>query len=135
MIHGVRTGRAKQRRRRLRDVRGLCHAVAVTNEEEQCDRDRLPQTVTGAVRRSASIVTRRVDDDEEIALSVSGDQVVELRGTAFALWQVIQGESGLDYVIEQLATAYGVDAAAIADDVNSGVDDLVAAGILERVGT
>jgi hypothetical protein len=107
----------------------------VTAGDEHEYKGREPSAAAGVVRRSPSILIRRVTDGEEVALPLAGDHVVELRGTAHTLWNAIQGESHVDQVIEQLAEAHGVDGGAIAHDVIVAVDHLVNEGLLERVGS
>ena len=103
-------------------------------DDEQLDQAGRPSFGTDVVRRSRCIVTRRVGPDEEIALSIAGDLVVELRGTALELWRLVELDVPIDAIVEQLADAYGVEPATIAPEVIAAVDRLVDDHVLERVG-
>ena len=102
-------------------------------EDQQNDEAGQPGADTGTVRRTPSIVTNRVGPDEEVAMAIGGDAVVELRGTALEIWRLILPEVRVDVLVEQLADIYGVEPAAIESDVLAAVDRLVAEHLLERV--
>ena len=57
------------------------------------------------------------------------EQVTVLNGTASDVWRVCDGEHGPVEIVEMLARAYGVDSAAIHDDVIAAIASFEEAGL------
>lgn len=59
------------------------------------------------------------------------EQVTILNGTASDIWRLIDGEHSIAEITSLLASSYGIDPAAIADDVSQTIDRLSEAGLIE----
>lgn len=69
-----------------------------------------------------------------VLLAAGDDEVVELAGTAVALWETLVEPASVEEVTAQLAAQFGVTAGVVAGDVASAVGDLVRRGVLDVVG-
>ena len=63
-------------------------------------------------------------------LHASDPRVIVLNQTASDVWTRCDGTSTLEEIVEMLAGAYGVEAAAIRSDVNATVERFLAEGFL-----
>lgn len=71
-------------------------------------------------------------DDEIVVMSLSSGDFYSLTGTGRAIWLLIDGSRDLAAIIAELAADYGVEAAAIADEVMAFVVALSDAGLIRR---
>jgi len=69
-------------------------------------------------------------DGRVVAYSPHQQKAIFLNETASEIWRLSDGSRALDDLIEQLATAYATDPAAIADDVRLAVASFVDAGLI-----
>jgi hypothetical protein len=84
-------------------------------------------------RRRADVLWRR-SLAAVILLAEDAEEPINLVGTGPDVWELLAEPRTLDALVEVLLTMYDVDAEVIRSDVAVVLDDLVASGVLERVG-
>lgn len=72
-----------------------------------------------------------VDGDISLYHPGTGAALV-LNTTASDIWRLLDGEHGVDHIVELLAAAYGTEAATIRDDVRRVIANLTEHGFLPR---
>ena len=72
-------------------------------------------------------------DGRIVALPPGGPEVMFFNDTASAVWRLADGTRTLEQLVAELADAYGVEAAAIADDVQRVLADFARAGLMEPI--
>lgn len=70
-----------------------------------------------------------IDDDISLYHPDTGAAVV-LNGTASDVWRLADGAHGIDDITRLLATTYGVEPAAIRDDIARVIAELIEHGFL-----
>ena len=84
---------------------------------------------SGLPLRQAGIDTRR-EDDRVILVGADGVDVWELNDTAFALWELCDGETRPDEIVTAICEAFAVPRDAAQRDVDRTVRQLADAGLL-----
>ncbi len=71
--------------------------------------------------------------DGVVVLPADGDAPVSLEGTGPALWDLLAEANDVEALARKLAGEHGTDPAVVAADIEPVLEDLEAAGALERV--
>jgi hypothetical protein len=86
----------------------------------------------------SKVISKRSDqfsettiDDEVIVMHLSSGEFFSLTGTGRSLWLLIDGTRDHSALLAAAAAQYGVEPADIADDVDSFLTQLGAAGFLD----
>lgn len=90
-----------------------------------------PEVGTTTFRRAERVLTRR-SADRVILLTPPGRDLLELRGTGLALWEVLASPRSSDDVASVLSRLFDVDPDTARRDIEPVLDELVEHGALER---
>jgi len=85
--------------------------------------------MTGLAKATGQF-TETAIDDEIIVMSLASGDFFSLTGTARAIWLALDQHHDRAGLAAALAREFGTDPAAIADDIESFLDQLAAAGLL-----
>jgi pyrroloquinoline quinone biosynthesis protein D len=83
--------------------------------------------------RRASDVRYRVLDGEAVVLRQRAAEVLGLNRVGSRVLELVDGESGVPEILDRLADEFEVERGTLEADVRAFLDELVAAGVLERV--
>lgn len=82
-------------------------------------------------RPSPKLVETEIDGDISLYHPPT-EQVTVLNGTASDVWRLCDGDLTVEEIAELLATAYGVDSATIAEQVEDAIRQFEKANLLEE---
>lgn len=82
--------------------------------------------------RLASQVHARRFDDEIVILDLGHGEYFSLGAVGATVWETLQRGATVDDAVSTVVARYEVDEATARGDVGALVDDLVAAGLIER---
>jgi hypothetical protein len=85
------------------------------------------------LRVGAGVHARRFGD-EVVLVDVRQGVYFSLNEVGSIVWQALESGASLDQVVSGVITAFAVDEATARADVIKLTDELVAAGLLERLG-
>jgi hypothetical protein len=88
-------------------------------------------TRPGAYRQTEGVLARTLGD-EQMLLHPSGTPAISLNSTAAAVWQACAEGAEIPVVVDALSTEYGVEPAAIEQQVHEVVDRLLGLGFLRQ---
>ncbi len=83
----------------------------------------------------ATRIVWRLGHGSVLVLPVSGDHVHVLSGAAEGLWQLLVEPQTVQQAAGSLAEIYDVSSDEILQEIAPLLDDLVARGVLERIGS
>lgn len=86
---------------------------------------------TTTFRRAERVLARR-SADRVILLTPPGRDLLELRGTGLALWEVLASPRSSNDVASELSRLFDVDPDTARRDIEPVLDELVEHGALER---
>lgn len=89
---------------------------------------RADETVVGPA--SSHVLETEIDDDVSL-YDPSTEQVTVLNGTASDIWRLVDGTRTVAEITDLLASSYGVERSAIADDVRKTIGELTRAGLID----
>jgi hypothetical protein len=82
--------------------------------------------------RQASQIHARRFDDEVVILDLGHGEYFSLGAVGATVWETLQNGATVDDAVLRVVAGYDVDEQTARGDVGALVDDLLAAGLLER---
>ena len=82
--------------------------------------------------KAAGQFTETTIDDETVVMSLASGEFFSLTGTSRAIWQALDAHQDRLALITALAADYGAEASMIAEDVDTFLAQLAAAGLLTQ---